>query len=49
MKKLPKVEVLSMKLECIDEKLSSEALRNSGYDQNGWPYSPCGIPTKPKA
>ena len=30
-----------------NEKLTSEALRERGYDQNGWPYAPCGIPTKP--
>jgi len=30
-----------------NEKLTSEALRNRGYDQNGWPFAPCGIPTKP--
>ncbi|MBU2454622.1 MAG: hypothetical protein KJ668_15050 [Proteobacteria bacterium] len=30
-----------------NEKITSEALRKRGYDQNGWPYAPCGIPTKP--
>jgi hypothetical protein len=30
-----------------NEKLTSEALRNRGYDQNGWPFAPCGIPAKP--
>ena len=30
-----------------NEKITSEALRERGYDQNGWPYAPCGIPTKP--
>ena len=30
-----------------NEKLTSEALRERGYDQNGWPYAPCGILTKP--
>ncbi len=30
-----------------NEKITSEALRNRGCDQNGWPYAPCGIPTKP--
>jgi len=29
------------------EKLTSDALRNRGYDQNGWPFAPCGIPTRP--
>lgn len=29
------------------EKLTAEALRTRGYDQNGWPFAPCGIPTKP--
>jgi len=30
-----------------NEKLTAEALRSRGYDQNGWPFAPCGIPTKP--
>jgi len=30
-----------------NEKITSEALRERGYDQNGWPYAPCGILTKP--
>ncbi|MBC8440667.1 MAG: hypothetical protein H8D87_13430 [Deltaproteobacteria bacterium] len=30
-----------------NEKFTSEALRERGYDQNGWPYAPCGILTKP--
>jgi len=30
-----------------NEKLTSEALRNRGHDQNGWPFAPCGIPTRP--
>jgi len=30
-----------------NEKITSEALRERGYDQNGWPYSPCGIPQSP--
>jgi hypothetical protein len=29
------------------ENITSKALRNRGYDQNGWPYAPCGIPTRP--
>ncbi|RLB99112.1 MAG: hypothetical protein DRH34_13085 [Deltaproteobacteria bacterium] len=30
-----------------NEKLTAEALRNRGYDQNGWPFAPCGISTRP--
>jgi len=30
-----------------NEKLNSSALRDRGYDQNGWPYAPCGILTRP--
>jgi hypothetical protein len=29
------------------EDLSKEALRNRGYDQNGWPYAPCGVVARP--
>jgi hypothetical protein len=29
------------------EKLTSDALKERGYDQNGWPYAPCGILTRP--
>ena len=29
------------------EKLSAPALRQRGYDRNGWPYAPCGILTRP--
>jgi hypothetical protein len=29
------------------EKLSAPALRERGYDRNGWPYAPCGILTRP--
>ncbi|MCK5096550.1 MAG: hypothetical protein KAR45_00515 [Desulfobacteraceae bacterium] len=29
------------------ENITSKALRNRGYDQNGWPYAPCGIPARP--
>ena len=30
-----------------NENLTADALRNRGYDQNGWPFAPCGIPAKP--
>ena len=30
-----------------NEKLTTSALRERGYDQNGWPYAPCGILTRP--
>ena len=30
-----------------NEKLTAAALRQRGYDQNGWPYAPCGILTRP--
>jgi hypothetical protein len=30
-----------------NEKLTAEALRERGYDKNGWPYAPCGIPATP--
>ena len=30
-----------------NEKLTADALMKRGYDQNGWPFAPCGIPTKP--
>lgn len=29
------------------EKITTAALHKRGYDQNGWPYAPCGILTKP--
>jgi hypothetical protein len=29
------------------EKLTASALKERGYDQNGWPYAPCGILTRP--
>jgi hypothetical protein len=29
------------------EKLTADAVRERGYDQNGWPYAPCGILTRP--
>ncbi len=29
------------------EKLTAASLRQRGYDQNGWPYAPCGILTRP--
>ena len=30
-----------------NEKLTAVALRERGYDQNGWPYAPCGILSRP--
>ena len=30
-----------------NESRSSAALKERGYDQNGWPYAPCGILTRP--
>ena len=30
-----------------NEKLTSVSLKERGYDQNGWPYAPCGILTRP--
>ena len=30
-----------------NEKTTAPALRERGYDQNGWPYAPCGILTRP--
>jgi len=30
-----------------NEKLTTSALRERGYDQNGWPYAPCGVLTRP--
>jgi len=30
-----------------NEDLSPAALRKRGYDQNGWPFAPCGILCKP--
>jgi hypothetical protein len=29
------------------ENLTAQALRERGYDRNGWPYAPCGISTRP--
>jgi len=29
------------------EDLSAAALKQRGYDRNGWPYAPCGILTRP--
>lgn len=29
------------------EQLTAVALKQRGYDQNGWPYAPCGILTRP--
>lgn len=29
------------------EKLSATALKERGYDRNGWPYAPCGVLTRP--
>ncbi|MFO7972807.1 MAG: hypothetical protein R6U40_13815 [Desulfobacterales bacterium] len=28
------------------ENLTTKALRERGYDRNGWPYAPCGMPTR---
>jgi hypothetical protein len=30
-----------------NENLSKQALLNRGYDQNGWPFAPCGILCRP--
>jgi hypothetical protein len=30
-----------------NENITAAALKERGYDQNGWPYSPCGILTRP--
>ena len=29
------------------EKLTAPALRQKGYDRNGWPFAPCGLLTRP--
>jgi hypothetical protein len=29
------------------EKITAAALKERGYDRNGWPYAPCGILTRP--
>ena len=29
------------------EKITAPALRERGYDRNGWPYAPCGILARP--
>jgi hypothetical protein len=30
-----------------NEKITAPALKERGYDRNGWPYAPCGILTRP--
>ncbi len=30
-----------------NESLTHAALKERGYDQNGWPYAPCGLLTRP--
>jgi hypothetical protein len=30
-----------------NENLSQPALKQRGYDRNGWPYAPCGLLTRP--
>ena len=30
-----------------NEKLSKQDILNRGYDQNGWPFAPCGLLTRP--
>lgn len=30
-----------------NENITAAALKERGYDQNGWPYAPCGILTRP--
>jgi hypothetical protein len=30
-----------------NEKVTSVSLKERGYDQNGWPYTPCGILARP--
>ncbi|HDL89324.1 MAG TPA: transposase [Thermodesulforhabdus norvegica] len=30
-----------------NEKITAAALKERGYDRNGWPYAPCGILTRP--
>jgi hypothetical protein len=30
-----------------NEKITAPALKQRGYDRNGWPYAPCGILTRP--
>ena len=29
------------------ENRTAQALRDRGYDENGWPFAPCGLPTRP--
>jgi hypothetical protein len=29
------------------EKLTAKDLKKRGYDRNGWPFAPCGIPARP--
>ncbi|HKI48305.1 MAG TPA: transposase, partial [Desulfobacteria bacterium] len=29
------------------EKVTAAALKERGYDRNGWPYAPCGVLTRP--
>jgi hypothetical protein len=30
-----------------NENITAAALRERGYDRNGWPYAPCGVLTRP--
>ena len=30
-----------------NEKITAAALKERGYDRNGWPYAPCGVLTRP--
>jgi len=30
-----------------NEKITTAALKERGYDRNGWPYAPCGVLTRP--
>jgi len=30
-----------------NEKITAAALKQRGYDQNGWPYAPCGVLARP--
>jgi hypothetical protein len=30
-----------------NEKITAAALKERGYDRNGWPYGPCGVLTRP--
>jgi len=31
------------------EAITAAALKQRGYDRNGWPYAPCGVLTRPNA